>query len=157
MTKIDTSDSEALRAVIEADLQDTLDEELEMELDDSRLKELEALKSVQEPSETIDRSLYFKELLRLQGELVKLQDWVQHRKLKVVVIFEGRDSAGKGGVIKRIPQRLNPGVCRVAALPAPTERERTQWYFSATSRICRPAAKSCCSTAPGTTAPGSSV
>jgi polyphosphate kinase len=129
MTKIDTSDSEALRAVIEADLQDTLDEELEMELDDSRLEELEALKSVQEPSEAIDRSLYFKELLRLQGELVKLQDWVQHQKLKVVVIFEGRDSAGKGGVIKRITQRLNPRVCRVAALPAPSERERTQWYF----------------------------
>ena len=58
-----------------------------------------------------------------------MQDWVQHNKLKVVVIFEGRDSAGKGGVIKRITQRLNPRVCRVAALPAPTERERTQWYF----------------------------
>ena len=65
----------------------------------------------------------------MQGELVKLQDWVQHEKKKVVVIFEGRDSAGKGGVIKRITQRLNPRVCRVAALPAPNERERTQWYF----------------------------
>jgi polyphosphate kinase len=73
--------------------------------------------------------VYFKELFRLQGELVKLQSWVQHEKLKVVVIFEGRDSAGKGGVIKRITQRLNPRVCRVAALPAPSERERTQWYF----------------------------
>jgi polyphosphate kinase 2 len=61
--------------------------------------------------------------------LVKLQDWVQHNKLKVVVLFEGRDSAGKGGVIKRITQRLNPRVCRVAALPAPNDRERTQWYF----------------------------
>ena len=60
---------------------------------------------------------------------MKLQSWVQHQKLKVVVIFEGRDSAGKGGVIKRITQRLNPRVCRVAALPAPSERERTQWYF----------------------------
>jgi polyphosphate kinase len=129
MTKIDTSDREALQAVINADLQDTLDEELEMELDDSRLEELEALKSVQERGPAIDRSLYFKELLRLQGELVKLQDWVQHQKLKVVVIFEGRDSAGKGGVIKRITQRLNPRVCRVAALPAPNDRERTQWYF----------------------------
>ena len=77
----------------------------------------------------MDRRIYFKELFRLQGELVKLQDWVQHQKLKVVVIFEGRDSAGKGGVIKRITQRLNPRVCRVAALPAPNERERTQWYF----------------------------
>ena len=128
MTKIDASDP-ALRAIIEADLQDTLDEELEMELDDSRLEELEALKSVQEPSEAIDRSLYFKELLRLQGELVKLQDWVVNQGLKVVVIFEGRDAAGKGGVIKRITQRLNPRVCRVAALPVPSERERTQWYF----------------------------
>ena len=75
------------------------------------------------------RAVYFKELFHLQRELVKLQDWVQHQKLKVVVIFEGRDSAGKGGVIKRITQRLNPRVCRVAALPAPNERERTQWYF----------------------------
>jgi len=100
MTKIDTSDRQALQAVIDADLQDTLDEELEMELDDSRLDELEALKSVQDAGPAIDRSLYFKELLRLQGELVKLQDWVQHQKLKVVVIFEGRDSAGKGGVVK---------------------------------------------------------
>jgi polyphosphate kinase 2 (PPK2 family) len=60
---------------------------------------------------------------------VKLQEWVQHQKLKVVVIFEGRDSAGKGGVIQRITQPLNPRVCRVAALPAPSARERSQWYF----------------------------
>src|SRR6202008_3589137 len=70
-----------------------------------------------------------RELFRLQHELVRLQDWVVHKGLRVVVIFEGRDSAGKGGVIKRITQRLNPRVCRVAALPAPNERERTQWYF----------------------------
>ena len=76
-----------------------------------------------------ERQRYFKELFRLQGELVKLQDWVVHQKLKIVVIFEGRDAAGKGGAIKRITQRLNPRVCRVAALPAPNERERTQWYF----------------------------
>ena len=129
MTKIDTSDEKALRAIMDADLQDTLDEEFEMELDDSRLEELHGLKSLQDPSHALDRGFYFKELLRLQGELVKLQDWVQTTKQKVVVIFEGRDSAGKGGVIKRITQRLNPRVCRVAALPAPTERERTQWYF----------------------------
>ena len=73
--------------------------------------------------------LYFKELLRLQRELIKLQDWVVAKKLKLVVLFEGRDSAGKGGAIKRITQRLNPRVCRAVALPAPTERERTQWYF----------------------------
>jgi polyphosphate kinase 2 len=77
----------------------------------------------------MDRQVYFKELYRLQGELVKLQDWIQHNRQKLVVIFEGRDAAGKGGVIKRITQRLNPRVCRVAALPAPNERERTQWYF----------------------------
>jgi polyphosphate kinase len=79
--------------------------------------------------ETVERHFYFTELLRLQRELIKLQDWVVHKKLKVVVLFEGRDSAGKGGVIKRITQRLNPRVCRVAALPAPSERERSQWYF----------------------------
>ena len=72
---------------------------------------------------------YFHELLRLQHELLKLQDWVAHQKLKVVVIFEGRDAAGKGGAIKRITQRLNPRICKVVALPAPNDRERTQWYF----------------------------
>jgi polyphosphate kinase len=72
---------------------------------------------------------YDKELRRLQVELVKLQEWVRHQSLKVVVIFEGRDAAGKGGTIKRITQSLNPRVCRVVALTAPTERERSQWYF----------------------------
>ena len=79
--------------------------------------------------EALDRRTYFRELLRLQRELIKLQDWVVHQKLKLVVLFEGRDAAGKGGVIKRITQRLNPRVCKVVALSAPTERERTQWYF----------------------------
>jgi polyphosphate kinase 2 len=78
---------------------------------------------------TIDKKTYEKELARLQLELVKLQEWIRARKLKVVVIFEGRDAAGKGGVIKRITESLNPRVCRVVALPAPTEREKTQWYF----------------------------
>ncbi|HEY1549464.1 MAG TPA: polyphosphate kinase 2 [Kofleriaceae bacterium] len=72
---------------------------------------------------------YFRELFRLQAELVKLQDWIVARGLKVVVVFEGRDAAGKGGVIKRITQRMNPRVCRVVALTAPNARERTQWYF----------------------------
>jgi polyphosphate kinase 2 len=109
---------------------DALDEELEMELDDDRLSELAGELGPREPGEhAIDRAFYFRELFRLQGELIKLQDWVVHKRLKVVVIFEGRDAAGKGGVIKRITQRLNPRVCRVAALPAPSERERTQWYF----------------------------
>ncbi len=113
---------------VRADLEDTLDEELEMELDDARLSQLLDGSSEHE-GEGIDRKLYFKELFRLQGELIKLQDWVVAEKLKVVVLFEGRDAAGKGGAIKRITQRLNPRVCRVAALPAPSERERTQWYF----------------------------
>jgi len=78
---------------------------------------------------TINKKTYNKELARLQVELIKLQEWIRHKKLKVVVIFEGRDAAGKGGVIKRITESLNPRVCRVAALPAPTEREKTQWYF----------------------------
>ena len=114
---------------VRAEMLDSFDEELEMEIDDGRMNELieEGIKSGNQ--QDIDRSLYFKELFRLQGELVKLQDWVVHKKLKVVVLFEGRDAAGKGGVIKRITQRLNPRVCRVAALPAPSERERSQWYF----------------------------
>ncbi len=77
----------------------------------------------------IRKDVYEKELFKLQLELVKLQAWVAHKGLKVVVLFEGRDAAGKGGVIKRINQHLNPRICRVVALPAPTEREKTQWYF----------------------------
>jgi polyphosphate kinase 2 len=72
---------------------------------------------------------YLKELRRLQVELVKLQEWVRSRGLKVVCLFEGRDAAGKGGVIKRVSECLNPRVCRVVALPTPTEKEKTQWYF----------------------------
>ncbi len=72
---------------------------------------------------------YEKELRKLQIELVKLQEWIRYKGLKVVVLFEGRDAAGKGGVIKRITESLNPRVCRVVALPTPTEREKTQWYF----------------------------
>jgi polyphosphate kinase len=77
----------------------------------------------------LDRRYYERELVRLQVELVKLQEWVKTKGLRVVVIFEGRDAAGKGGTIKRITEALNPRVCRVVALQAPTERERTQWYF----------------------------
>ena len=78
---------------------------------------------------SINKKLYEKELARLQEELIKLQEWIRFKNLKVVVIFEGRDAAGKGGVIKRITESLNPRICRVVALPAPTEREKTQWYF----------------------------
>ncbi|MDR6732148.1 polyphosphate kinase 2 [Delftia lacustris] len=117
---------DSLMQRIERDLLDSYDEELEMEIDDARLgsggDDLDG-------ADTVSRQTYFRELLRLQGELVKLQDWVQHHRKKVVILFEGRDAAGKGGVIKRITQGLNPRVCRVAALPAPNDRERTQWYF----------------------------
>jgi polyphosphate kinase 2 len=114
---------------IHQEIADDFDEGLELELDDHRIERMLADTSGHPTQDGLDRRVYFRELFRLQGELVKLQDWVQSQKLKVVVLFEGRDSAGKGGVIKRITQRLNPRVCRVAALPAPSERERTQWYF----------------------------
>ncbi|MBI5549121.1 MAG: polyphosphate kinase 2 [Deltaproteobacteria bacterium] len=80
-------------------------------------------------AEKLERKAYEEKLAKLQVELVKLQEWVKHQGLKVVVVFEGRDAAGKGGTIKRITESLNPRICRVVALPAPTERERTQWYF----------------------------
>jgi polyphosphate kinase 2 len=117
----------SLRERIHDELADSIDEELELEIDDDRLAAL--LEEGAESPNAIDRRIYFTELLRLQRELVKLQDWVVHHKLKVVVLFEGRDAAGKGGVIKRVTQRLNPRSCKVVALSAPTERERSQWYF----------------------------
>lgn len=86
-------------------------------------------KSKAEKNGKLDTVYYEKELGKLQVELVKMQEWIKHTGLKVVVVFEGRDAAGKGGSIKRITQSLNPRVCRVVALPAPTEREKTQWYF----------------------------
>jgi polyphosphate kinase 2 len=114
---------------IRAEMLDSFDEELEMEMDDERATESIQKLRAHPRVAGLDRTFYFKELLRLQGELVKLQDWVVQEKLKVVILFEGRDAAGKGGVIKRITQRMNPRVCRIAALPAPNERERSQWYF----------------------------
>src|SRR5262249_50147181 len=118
---------------VREEMLDSFDEELEMEGDEGRLEmlrdEMSDKAGEDDQARSIDRRTYFRELFRLQGELVKLQDWVLHRKLKLVVLFEGRDAAGKGGAIKRITQRLNPRVCRVVALPAPNERERTQWYF----------------------------
>jgi polyphosphate kinase 2 len=117
----------SIRHRLKAEIQDNLDEDLELELEDGDLADI--FVDHHEPPGTFPRHLYFKELLRLQRELIKLQDWVVAKKLKLVVIFEGRDAAGKGGVIKRVTQRLNPRVCRAVALPAPSERERTQWYF----------------------------
>ena len=115
---------------IRRDLADSYDEELEMELEDRNVDELAGSGiDVDSNAYKAQRQRYFRELFRMQAELVKLQDWVVRTGHKVVILFEGRDAAGKGGVIKRITQRLNPRVCRVAALPAPNERERTQWYF----------------------------
>ena len=134
MEKQNTPAELELDALLHADMLDSLEEELEMEIDDQRLDKLIAETMSDDASSNditsdTERRSYFKELFRLQGELIKLQDYIVHHNLKVVVLFEGRDAAGKGGVIKRITQRLNPRVCRVAALPAPSERERSQWYF----------------------------
>jgi polyphosphate kinase 2 len=121
-------DHEELIRRIGRDLADSYDEELEMEIEDHHPL----------PGGTADadvagekdyRRSYFSQLFRLQAELVKLQDWVAATRQKVVILFEGRDAAGKGSAIKRVTQRLNPRVCRVVALPAPNDRERTQWYF----------------------------
>ena len=124
------SDAQGLAVRIAQDVVDSYDEEFELELEDRAADDM--------PGSGVDtgsaefresRRRYFRELFRMQAELVKLQDWVVKTGHKLVILFEGRDAAGKGGVIKRITQRLNPRVCRVAALPAPNEREKTQWYF----------------------------
>ncbi len=136
MTKpeLKKKDRDELVRRLEADLIDGYDEELELEIEDRYYEGVEDAdpKIPRDPgsaSERLARQTYFKELFRLQGELVKFQDWVAATKQKVVILFEGRDAAGKGGMIKRITQRLNPRVARVVALPAPNDRERTQWYF----------------------------
>ena len=121
-------DSEELIRRISQDLADSYDEELEMEIED-RQRVPGGGVAVLGEAEKDYRRRYFSELFRLQAELVKLQDWVVEAREKVVILFEGRDAAGKGGIIKRITQRLNPRVCRAVALPAPNDRERTQWYF----------------------------
>jgi len=128
MTPLPTIDYEELVRRIGRDLADSYDEELEMEIEDRNPLAGDAINQ-DDSTERAHRQRYFRELFRLQGELIKLQDWVAATRQKVVILFEGRDAAGKGGVIKRITQRLNPRVCRVVALPAPNDRERTQWYF----------------------------
>jgi polyphosphate kinase 2 len=115
---------------LEAELADTLDEDYELELSEPALSdEMRRIGKSSRRPPSIPRADYFRALLRLQAELIRLQDWVVRRKEKIVVIFEGRDAAGKGSAIKRITQRLNPRVARVVALPAPSDREKTQWYF----------------------------
>jgi polyphosphate kinase len=129
MNSTASQDQEILKP-IHNDLVDSFDEELEMEVEDGMLPDWQVPETQAEKDALkAERRQYFRELFRMQGELVKLQEWVVASGYKLVVLFEGRDAAGKGGVIKRITQRLNPRVCRVAALPAPNSRERTQWYF----------------------------
>ena len=114
---------------LEAELNETYDELFEAEFSEPMLPD-EFWKIYKgERPDTLEKRTYFRNLLRLQMELIKLQDWVENTGSKVLIICEGRDGAGKGGVIKRITQRLNPRVARVVALPKPTEREMTQWYF----------------------------
>ena len=124
-----TTDPHPLAERLQDEMLDNLDEEIELEFDDHRLEAALGELGGDRPKDFLDRRTYFRELLRLQRELIKLQDWVVHHKLKLMVLFEGRDAAGKGGAIKRITQRLNPRICKVVALTAPSERERTQWYF----------------------------
>jgi polyphosphate kinase len=115
---------------VHQELIDDYDEELEMERDDwEKLSPDAPLRPLSHDSDRDNRARYFRELFRLQGELVKMHDWIVESGHRMVILFEGRDAAGKGGVIKRITQRLNPRVARVAALPAPSSREKTQWYF----------------------------
>ncbi len=122
-------DSELMKRV-HRELIDDYDEELEMEREDwEKLSADAPLRPLAHDQDRDDRNNYFKELFRLQGELVKMHDWVVETGHRMVILFEGRDAAGKGGVIKRITQRLNPRVARVTALPAPSSREKTQWYF----------------------------
>ncbi|HTY95392.1 MAG TPA: hypothetical protein VMC02_16005, partial [Steroidobacteraceae bacterium] len=129
MTDLPSIDREDLIRRLSRDLADSYDEELEMEIEDRDHQPPGVAAVGPDEGERAYRREYFSELFRLQAELVKLQDWVVASRTKVVILFEGRDAAGKGGAIKRITQRLNPRVCRVVALPAPNDRERTQWYF----------------------------
>jgi polyphosphate kinase 2 len=125
----DPKDDDGGRDWLEAELTDTLDEDYELELSEPALSmEIRRIYRRAHPP-TIDRHDYFRHLLALQAELIKMHDWVAYTKAKVAVIFEGRDAAGKGGVIKRITQRLNPRICRAVALPAPSDRQKTEWYF----------------------------
>jgi len=117
---------------LKEEIMDDLEEEMEHDMEDIFDENVRKAEGVVDPDPVEHarfRKFYFRELRRLQVELVRMQEWVHETNYKVAVIFEGRDAAGKGGVIKRITQRLNPRICRVVALPAPSDREKTQWYF----------------------------
>src|ERR1700690_3140350 len=128
MTTQPTLDQDELIRRISLDLADGYDEELEMEIEDRDHSDAAtgAASAAKARADRDDRQNYFSHLFRLQAELVKLHDWVVASGEKVLILFEGRDAAGKGGMIKRITQRLNPRVARVVALPAANRRERTQ-------------------------------
>jgi len=130
MADITRKEENQLIRRVHRELIDDYDEELEMEREDwEHLDPNQPARPVEKDSTNESRNRYFRELFRLQGELVKMHDWIVSSGHRLVILFEGRDAAGKGGVIKRITQRLNPRVARVAALPAPSSREKTQWYF----------------------------
>jgi polyphosphate kinase 2 len=130
MAKDPSPSDDKLIQRVHRELIDDYDEELEMEREDwERVDPSRPARPVEADATATARNHYFRELFRLQGELVKMHDWIVASGHRLVIVFEGRDAAGKGGVIKRITQRLNPRVARVAALPAPSSREKTQWYF----------------------------
>ena len=120
---------EKLQDMLDTEFEETLDDLIEVEFNEPILaEEVRALYKKQHPK-GLDGRIYYPNLLRLQGEMIKLQDWVVATNAKVLILCEGRDSAGKGGVIKRITQRLDPRVARAVALPKPSDREMSQWYF----------------------------
>ena len=120
---------EKLQEMLDTEFEETLDDLIEVEFNEPILsEEVRALYKKQHPKR-LDGRIYYPNLLRLQGEMIKLQDWVVATNAKVLILCEGRDSAGKGGVIKRITQRLDPRVARAVALPKPSDREMSQWYF----------------------------
>ena len=120
---------EKLQDMLDTEFEETLDDLIEVEFNEPILaEEVRALYKKQHPK-GLDGHIYYPNLLRLQAEMIKLQDWVVATNAKVLILCEGRDSAGKGGVIKRITQRLDPRVARAVALPKPSDREMSQWYF----------------------------
>ena len=157
MTKTDTAGDQNLRTLIDADLQDTLDEELEMELDDRRLEQLEGIRPAREMHEPMDRSHYFRELLRLQGELVKLQDWIQHNKLKVVVSSKAATPLARAASSSASPSDSIRASAGSPRCPRRASANGRNGIFSATSPTFRQAEKSCCSTVLGTIVPASSA
>ena len=120
---------EKLQDMLDTEFEETLDDLIEVEFNEPILsEEVRVLYKKQHPKR-LDGRIYYPNLLRLQAEMIKLQDWVVATNAKVLILCEGRDSAGKGGVIKRITQRLDPRVARAVALPKPSDREMSQWYF----------------------------